>query len=374
MSHESGIKSDKKSIGENVVIGSDVLIQAEEVEIGDNVGIGSDNYPEAFRTPGGVRIKAEKLVIQDGVNISRSVLINGKDVIIGSNVTIREFCTFNVRDRVALGRGSYFNPYCRIMGRDIEIAPNFRMLTWASIGGGSCFEIHSKLRIGENCHLGEFSFINTAEEVSIGDEVGIGMRSAIFTHGAYQSFLKGYPVTFGPVTIEDNCWLPQAVVLPNVTIGKGSVIATGSLVNRNIPQFSLAGGIPAKVLRESAFSRPPDKSTTEQLMKDFMTRLNEILIDIYGVDKTGRKCAGQLFGDGRCLLYVKVAEKSLLDEHNIQGGDVVIALTSEEGFDSQIDTKNGCFLILDNLTILGRQDEFADRIVNQFRRYGVRFK
>ncbi|MFX1369352.1 MAG: hypothetical protein ACFFAY_12210, partial [Promethearchaeota archaeon] len=247
MSLDSGIKSEKKSIGKNVVIGKDVLIQAEDVEIGDNVSIGSDTDPEAFRTLGGVRIKAHKLVINDGANISRSVLVNGKDVTIGSNVTIREFGTFDVRGRIALGNGSYFNPYCRVMGRDIEIGTNFRMLTWASIGGGSCFEIHSKLRIGDDCHLGEFSFINTADEVSIGNEVGIGMRSAIFTHGAYQSFIKGYPVTFGPVTIEDNCWLPQAVVLPNVTIGKGTVVATGSLVNRSIPPFSLAGGIPARV-------------------------------------------------------------------------------------------------------------------------------
>ncbi|MFX1370056.1 MAG: hypothetical protein ACFFAY_15795, partial [Promethearchaeota archaeon] len=71
---------------------------------------------------------------------------------------------------------------------------------------------------------------------------------------------------------------------------------------------------------------------------------------------------------------VKVADKAFLDEHDIQEGDVVIAMTSEEGFDSQVKPKQGCFLILDKLIILGSQDEFAGRIVNQFRRYGVRFK
>jgi acetyltransferase-like isoleucine patch superfamily enzyme len=374
MSPDTSIESPKKTIGKDVIIGNDVLIQADEVKIGDGVSIGSKDDAEAFRIPGGVRIKARTLEINAGTSISRSVLINGKDIVLGRNVVFREFCTIDVRSRLAIGDGSYLNPYCRVMGRDIEFGRNFRMLTWASIGGGSCFDVHSRLRIGNEGHLGEFSFINTADEVTIGNEVGIGMRSAIFTHGAYQSFLKGYPVTFGPVTIEDNCWLPQAIVLPNVRIGRGTVVATGSLVNRDLPPFSLAAGIPAKVLRENAFSESLDELTTEQLMNDFFTRLNEILLDIYGEDRSGRKCTGYSFGEGRCLWFFKFLEKTSIEKHDFQEGDVVIALTSEKGASARFSTGRGCLLTLDSQTIHGNQDEFASRVANQLRRYGVRLK
>ena len=53
-----------------------------------------------------------------------------------------------------------------------------------------------------------------------------------------------------PVIVEDNVWIGMdVVVLPGVTIGEGSVIATGAVVTKDVPPYSLAGGVPARVLR-----------------------------------------------------------------------------------------------------------------------------
>ncbi|MHA1962784.1 MAG: hypothetical protein ACW99U_21555, partial [Candidatus Thorarchaeota archaeon] len=367
MTSKPKIVSSTQRIGKYLRVGPDVEIVADEIIIGDNVKIGAEDS-EAFRNPGGVRIKAGLLEIKDDAEIGRSTLIKGGNIHLGSRTTIGHQCTVDVRGSLHLGTKSYLNPYCRLMGRDVDIGDNFRMLTWSSIGGGSCFEIQSKLRIGSNCHLGEFSMINTADEVHIGNEVGIGMRSAIFTHGAYQSFLKGYPVSFGPVRIEDNCWLPQAIVLPNVTIGTGTLVATSSLVNRNLPAYCLAGGIPAKVISEGMFKKSPDNRIKKQLMLSFFDRLNPVLSDSFGKGKNARNFQGWTFGGDRGLAFFdNLSEEALIKAKPLQG-DVVIALTASEGIEEIARESGACFIVLDSLTIIGDLNDFSQKVLNQLRR------
>lgn len=55
----------------------------------------------------------------------------------------------------------------------------------------------------------------------------------------------------GPVIIEDNVWIgDKAIILPNVTIGKGSIIGAGAVVTKDIPPYCIAVGNPAKVIRK----------------------------------------------------------------------------------------------------------------------------
>lgn len=54
-----------------------------------------------------------------------------------------------------------------------------------------------------------------------------------------------------PVTIGDDCWIGGNVtILPGVTIGKGTTIGSGSVVTKSIPEFSVAVGSPAKVIKK----------------------------------------------------------------------------------------------------------------------------
>ena len=53
-----------------------------------------------------------------------------------------------------------------------------------------------------------------------------------------------------PVSIGDDCWLGRRVmVMPGVTIGDGCVIAAGAVVTKDIPPYSVAGGVPARVIK-----------------------------------------------------------------------------------------------------------------------------
>ena len=54
-----------------------------------------------------------------------------------------------------------------------------------------------------------------------------------------------------PVKIGDYCFIgPRAIILPGVTIGKGAVVAAGAVVTKDVDDFAIVGGVPAKVIGE----------------------------------------------------------------------------------------------------------------------------
>lgn len=150
-----------------------------------------------------------------------------------------------VDESVILGDWSVVHAGARIHG-NVEIGCAAWICEDAIIGGGQ--SERGCLVAGEFLHMGIRSFVNIADLVVIGNEVGLGMDTKIFSHGGYLSELDGFPFERGPVFIGNLVWLPYAVVLPNVTIGNNTVVAAMSVVTKNVPAGCLAGGVPAKVL------------------------------------------------------------------------------------------------------------------------------
>ena len=92
--------------------------------------------------------------------------------------------------------------------------------------------------------------IRVKQHVKIGNGVMISHDVTIMDTDAHVMDYKGYKMT-KPIIIGDNVWIGlKATILKGVTIGKGSVIAAGALVTKNIPPGCLAAGVPAKVIKE----------------------------------------------------------------------------------------------------------------------------
>ena len=179
---------------------------------------------------------------------------------LGKDTVISDKARIDVSEYFKLGDRSIIRDDVLIEGRYVEIGKEAWIDEHSHIGGGSCFDHLSYLKIGDLVHMGKFSHINTARKVIIGDECGIGIGTKIFTHGAYLSAWEGFPVQFDSVEIGDRVWLPHAWVNPKVTIGHDVVVTPMSLVNRDIPSGCLAGGIPASVIKSNIY---PKKLTTE---------------------------------------------------------------------------------------------------------------
>jgi len=119
--------------------------------------------------------------------------------------------------------------------------------------------------IGDWCYVGEGTRIWSAASIEIGNCVLIFHSANIFDsltiaaaqrhEQVRQIFLSGHPREISldekPVRIDDDVWIGAgAFVLRGVTVGKGGIVAAGSVVTRDVPPYSVVAGNPAVVVRE----------------------------------------------------------------------------------------------------------------------------
>lgn len=105
------------------------------------------------------------------------------------------------------------------------------------------------VRIGRNTHIGFDVLIETAypQWVWIGDNVQLGIRSAILAHIHALPPRKEEHEGYISVRIEDDAYIgPGAMILPNVTIGHGAVVTAGSVVTSSVPPLIMVQGNPAR--------------------------------------------------------------------------------------------------------------------------------
>ena len=87
--------------------------------------------------------------------------------------------------------------------------------------------------------------------ITIGDNVLIGHNVVLATLDHNICVSKRAELFAAPIVIEDNVWIGANVtVTSRVIIGKGSIVAAGAVVTKDVPEYSIAGGVPAKVIRE----------------------------------------------------------------------------------------------------------------------------
>jgi acetyltransferase-like isoleucine patch superfamily enzyme len=181
-------------------------------------------------------IKARESIIPESTIIGQNVVVNCDSFILGENCFIGNDVRINCK---SFHSGDYL-----YMAERVEV------------GRGGCYGPNSNVTIGNNVGIFESTIINPSESVTIGDNCGIGGEVMIWTHGAWLDIFDGFPAAFGPVVIEKNVWLPaRSVVLPNVRIGKNTVITINTVINRSVPPGCLAGGNPVRVIKENCYPK-----------------------------------------------------------------------------------------------------------------------
>ncbi|HEU4719533.1 MAG TPA: acyltransferase [Bacteroidia bacterium] len=130
------------------------------------------------------------------------------------------------------------------------------------------FAYGGRIQIGDNCYVGDGSRIWSGEDVRIGNNVLIAHNVNIIDSNSHEmNYLEraegflglmrdGYPKEKGsiltaPVVIGDYAWISfGSIILRGVTIGKGGVVAAGSVVTKDVPPFAVVAGNPAVVVKQ----------------------------------------------------------------------------------------------------------------------------
>ncbi|HPI68624.1 MAG TPA: DapH/DapD/GlmU-related protein [Bacteroidales bacterium] len=117
---------------------------------------------------------------------------------------------------------------------------------------------YSNLSIGNNCHIGKNCFFDLRDRITIGDNVVISMKCTFITHidMSRSALSRLYPSVGKPVVIKSNAYVgANANLLMGSEIGENGFLTAGSLLNTNIEPYSMAGGIPAKLIRKFDFPK-----------------------------------------------------------------------------------------------------------------------
>lgn len=162
-----------------------------------------------------------------------------------------------------LGKGSIVRPPYRLINRKfISIGDRTQVYEGSHICALSQYagvKVSGKVAIGDDVYIGRQFYIGGAAiGIEVGDRCVLSERVSIFDNSHGLDPAKGkimdQPLTnLAPVVIGCDSFLGiNVIVLPGVTIGRHCVIGAGAVVTRNIPDFCVAAGVPAKVLRKVA--------------------------------------------------------------------------------------------------------------------------
>lgn len=174
----------------------------------------------------------------------------GRNVVFGRSLTLRH------PQKVSLGHNVVIDDYAVLdakgqknkgiaLGNNVIIGRN----TVLSCKNGD-------IKVGENTNIAMNCFIQSAKEVRIGSNVLLAAYCYVIGGGDHESGRTDIPIiaqgqVVKGITIEDNCWLGAGVKIQDgVRIGRDSIIGSGAVVTKDVPAFSVATGVPARVVKE----------------------------------------------------------------------------------------------------------------------------
>lgn len=135
-----------------------------------------------------------------------------------------------------------------LLGAEIDKTSNFK--------GGIIFDNtnfnYGNLKVYANCYIGKKVFMDMVEPIIVKRDAVISAGVTILTHQdvGERMLNKYFERKVGSVVLDEGCWIgANATILNGVRIGKYAVVAAGAVVNRDVEDYTVVGGVPARVIK-----------------------------------------------------------------------------------------------------------------------------
>jgi len=181
---------------------------------------------------------------------NKTISIKAAEIKIGTNVSFGQNIDIDIRGKFIIGNRSHLGNNAHIRGNNISFGNDLYNSSGLKIGGGGYTNPAANFIIGDRCTIHN-NYINLAESVIIGNDVGFSMDVTVLTHGYWLSVLDGYPAKFAGVKIADGVIIGyRSIIMMGISIAKNIVIGAGSVVTKNlIESNSIYAGNPAKFIK-----------------------------------------------------------------------------------------------------------------------------
>ncbi len=226
----------------------------------------------------------------------------------------------------------------------------------AFFGGGREIEIGNNSAIGLNARI--------SGPLSIGDDVMMGPNVSIYTQNhETENIHKPMRLQTAPkqkVTIGNDCWIgANAIILPGVTVGNGVIIGAGAVVTRDVPDYAVVGGVPAKVIKLREERKDLPKLKVLYLINHAGKAGTEKYV--YNLVKTFKE------KDTKC--YFAYSEPGLLSEQMEAMGIESLTLTMKHPFDLKAAKTLAAYCRENNIDVIHTQYPRENYIALLSRRY-----
>jgi acetyltransferase-like isoleucine patch superfamily enzyme len=177
---------------------------------------------------------------------------------LGGTVAIEKGVRIRFANHLFLHRGVYLDEavYIHASPHGIEIGENTYVMHGAILHVYNFRNLpHAQIKIGRDSLIGEYTVIRGQGGVVIGDRVYTSpMTQLIAVNHVFDDPQRPFTeqgITAQGIVVEDDVWLgANAVITDGVRIGKGAVVAAGAVVTKDVPPYTIVGGVPARIIRE----------------------------------------------------------------------------------------------------------------------------
>jgi maltose O-acetyltransferase len=142
-------------------------------------------------------------------------------------------------------------------------------MIWGKITITGSGNLYQRLHIGESCWFNAGCNLDLSAPITIGNRVSFGHEVLLMTstHEIGSSARRAGAFVAQPVRIGDGAWLgSRCTILPGITVSEGAVVAAGAIVTKDVPQNTVAAGIPAKVIRNLQPSNELKQAEFQQVL------------------------------------------------------------------------------------------------------------